>query len=155
MTTPEPRHQRRPLLRLWHHGQTGLPTTWLILPASNHHVVRRTLDKRANPPGNFGPELAEVLLPPETFKTVMAELELVSVRPTASSALVLDAGTYGVEIDHYPAPVVLAWAGRAPIGWESLEAWHQRTAHRLDALLPPMGGGGYSGYQTGQPLTFD
>ena len=146
MQDDEDQSDARPALRLWHYGQTGLPVTWQVLKTPKGHEVLRTIDIEVHPPGSIGPQSWRAPVPTATFKTIMTELERISVSPAASSEMVLDAGSFGVEIDRYPQPVVLAWTGNAPIGWESLEAWHGRTLHRLEALLPRMGRGGYGGW---------
>ncbi|CAD5366524.1 hypothetical protein RA210_U10368 [Rubrivivax sp. A210] len=154
MQLPDAHRDQPPVLRLWHSSPLASPYTWSVITAARSHVVRRTLDLEVTPPGALGPEVSEAALPPADFKTIMGELERISICPAASSELVLDAGMYGVEIGRYPSPVVLAWAGSPPVGWEGLAAWHHRTRHRLNRLLPPASGLGYE-YQTGRGLTFD
>ncbi|WP_201492595.1 hypothetical protein [Rubrivivax sp. A210] len=154
MPLPDAHRDAPTVLRLWHHAPIAAPYTWLVITAGHGHVVRRTLDCEVSPPGALGPDVSEAALPQADLKTIMGELERISICPAASSELVLDAGMYGVEIDRYPSPVVLTWAGSPPVGWEALAAWHQRTRHRLNQLLPRASGLGYE-YQTGRGLSFD
>ncbi|CAD5374841.1 hypothetical protein RA210_U70157 [Rubrivivax sp. A210] len=154
MHLPDADHDQPPVLRLWHSSQLSSPYTWSVITAGRSHLVRRTLDLEVTPSGALGQQESEAALPLADLKTIMGELERISICPAASSELVLDAGMYGVEIDRYPAPVVLTWAGSPPIGWEALAAWHQRTRHRLNRLLPRASRLGY-GYQTGRGLSFD
>jgi hypothetical protein len=97
---------------------------------------------------------AEAPLPRAEFDKIMAELHRVIICPFLDSELVLDVGMYGVEVERYPTPVILTGASSAPIGWEALEAWHRRTRHRLNRVLPRAQALGYE-YQTGTGLVFD
>jgi hypothetical protein len=145
---------QRQLLRLWHFPSTQTPCTWLVVERGQELVVQRLLEPYHADDTDGSSSAAEATLPQAQYATIVAELQRVSLCPSFESEMILDASMYGVEIARYPEPVVLTWTGQAPFGWEALDAWHTRTRHRLNRLLPRTPGLSYE-YQVGSPLSFE
>ncbi|WP_225766610.1 hypothetical protein [Inquilinus sp. Marseille-Q2685] len=130
----------RQLLRLWRYPSFAPWCSWAVIEARSGLFLRRVVwdrhDRSGKPqPVTYG---CEAPLRPEMLATVLGELAVIRLTPFPTVRILgLDGTGCGVEQgDLFGFARFEWWDVRHPEDWGPLHQWHERTAGRLDALLP-------------------